>query len=294
VRPVELAQDDSPEWLAWQHAIQTYEAAVGNPGIDVFVCIPPTAPLRIVQDVEACIQALLGSNADLVLTVKPAERNPYFNMVVLDEDNNARLVVQPEQRIHRRQVAPSVFDITTVAYAARPEFVLNANSIFEGRVKAVIVPPERALDIDTPLDFKIAELLMGHPREITSLFVSPQTLLRDVLICLDATKRGIALVVDGNHHLLDVITDGDVRRALLAGFDLMVPVQKLTDYKGDSKPITAPAGTPRDKLIGLMRETRVSHIPILDRGNRVVGLIELADLLLEDSLPAASQRKELV
>ena len=129
--------------------------------MDVFVSIPPTSPLRAVEDVEACINKLLDSDADLVITVKPAERNPYFNMVVLDEAGYARLALPSEGIIHHRQDAPPVYDMTTVAYAARPEFVLNANSIFEGEVNAIIVPTERALDIDNELDFKFAEFLLS-------------------------------------------------------------------------------------------------------------------------------------
>ena len=161
MRPQELACDDSPEWLAWQHAIRTLEAAEGEPKMDVFVSIPPTSPLRAVEDVDACIRALLESDAELVITVKPAERNPYFNMVMLDEAGYARLVIPPDRAIHQRQAAPTVYDMTTVAYAARPNFVLNANSMFESKAKAVIVPAERALDIDTELDFKFAEFLLS-------------------------------------------------------------------------------------------------------------------------------------
>ena len=160
MRPAELAGDDSPEWLAWQHAIRTLEEVEAGPKMGVFVCIPPTSPLRAVEDVEACIETLLDSDADLVITVKPAERNPYFNMVVLDEAGYARLVGQIKGTIHQRQAAPAVYDMTTVAYAARPEFVLNARSMFEGKVKAVVVPAGRALDIDTELDFKFAEFLL--------------------------------------------------------------------------------------------------------------------------------------
>ena len=162
MRPEELARDDSPEWLTWQHAIRTLESVNGIPNIDVFVSIPPTAPLRSVENVDACIRMLLESDADIVITVKPAERNPYFNMVRLEEGDDARLVMSPERPVHRRQDAPPVYDVTTVAYAARPLFVLNATSMFEGKVKAVVVPAEGALDIDTEMDFKFAEFMLGR------------------------------------------------------------------------------------------------------------------------------------
>lgn len=162
MRPRELAQDDSPEWLTWRHAVRTLTAGEGDARIDAFVCVSPTSPLRAVEDVDACIRLLFDSDADLVMTVRPAERNPYFNMVVLDGGGWARVVIPPERPIFRRQDAPPVYDITTVAYAFRPEFVLRAESESEGKVKAVVVPAERALDIDTELDFKFAEFLLSQ------------------------------------------------------------------------------------------------------------------------------------
>ena len=50
--------------------------------------------------------------------------------------------------------------MTTVAYVSRPDFIINSPGIFEGQVKGVEIPAERALDIDTELDFEIAEFLM--------------------------------------------------------------------------------------------------------------------------------------
>lgn len=157
MRPAELARDDSPEWLAWQHAIRELES--GN-GIDVFVSVPPTSPMRAVEDIDACIRMLLATDADIVVTVKHAQRNPYFNMVTLDDTGAARLVMEPPRHLFVRQDAPTVYDMTTVAYAARPAFVLGRGGIFEGRVRAVVVPDERALDIDSELDFRFAEFLL--------------------------------------------------------------------------------------------------------------------------------------
>lgn len=158
VRPAELATDSSPEWLAWRHAIEWVQKDRGN--FDVFLSIPPTSPFRNVQDVESCIRALTeDAAADIAITVKDSDRSPYFNMVTLDSRGYASLVIKPAASVTRRQDAPAVYDITTVAYAARPSFVLTANGIFEGRIKTVKVPPERALDIDTPYDFMLAEAI---------------------------------------------------------------------------------------------------------------------------------------
>jgi CMP-N-acetylneuraminic acid synthetase len=160
MRPSELSQDDSPEWLAWRHVIQKMSGDTDQ--IGTFVCIPPTSPMRSIQDVDDCIRMLLDSDADVVITVTPARRNPHFNMVVIDKDHRANLVIPSSEGIHRRQSAPRVYDVTTIAYAARPEFIMNNASIFEGKVKAVVVPEARSLDIDTELDFQFAEFLMRH------------------------------------------------------------------------------------------------------------------------------------
>jgi len=158
LRPPELATDTAPEWLSWQHAIRWVEQDRGP--FDTFVSLPTTSPFRDVSDVEACID-LLGKDAatDVVITVREAERSPYFNMVRLGEDGYAQLVIEPANAVVRRQDVPPVYDITTVAYVARPAFILKLSRLFDGQVRMVQVPAERALDIDTPYDFQIAECI---------------------------------------------------------------------------------------------------------------------------------------
>ncbi|MFC5299828.1 cytidylyltransferase domain-containing protein [Azospira restricta] len=158
MRPAELASDTAPEWLAWRHAIDWFERERGR--FDVFLSLPPTSPFRALEDVEGCLDALAADPAaDVAITVREAERSPYFNMVSLDQQGYAGLVIPPAGGISRRQDAPKVYDITTVAYAARPQFVQRAGRLFEGAVRTVRVPAERALDIDTPYDFELAQAI---------------------------------------------------------------------------------------------------------------------------------------
>lgn len=167
-RPAELASDTASEWLAWRHAIKWVRENRGN--FDVFVSLPATSPFRSVEDVEACIEVLRTEpETDVVVTVKAAERSPYFNMVTLDDEGAARLVIPSRGEITRRQDAPTVYDMTTVAYAVRSDFVMNHDSLFSGRVRVVEIPPERALDIDTPFDFAIAEFIASYRIEEKSI-----------------------------------------------------------------------------------------------------------------------------
>ena len=106
MRPAELARDDSPEWLTWQHAIRTLNGTKNGFKVEVLVCVPPTSPLRGIGDVDACIKTLWESDADLVISTRTAERNPYYNMVALDDNGYASLAVTGPNRLHRRQDAP--------------------------------------------------------------------------------------------------------------------------------------------------------------------------------------------
>lgn len=159
MRPAELAQDHSPEWLVWRHAL-SYLKETDGAYPDVLMVVPVTAPLRAVDDLDRCLDEYQKGEADVVVTLTDAHRSPYFNMVKVQPDGTVGLVIPPEGTLSRRQEVPIVYDMTTVAYVLRPEFVISGSGIFEGKVRHVHVPVERALDIDTPIDFQIAECLM--------------------------------------------------------------------------------------------------------------------------------------
>ena len=157
-RPYQLAQDDTPEWLAWKHAVDWVENAVGP--FDRFVSLPVTSPLRASEDVTRCLDAL-SDQVDMIVAISESIRNPWFNMVTVGENGFLKTVCTPEGEghIHRRQDCPATFDLTTVAYVTTPLFIKMADGVFGGRTKGVIVPRERSIDIDTAYDFEIAECI---------------------------------------------------------------------------------------------------------------------------------------
>jgi N-acylneuraminate cytidylyltransferase len=159
MRPAALAADNSSEWLVWRHALQYLEATEGRYP-DALLVVPATAPLRVPGDLERCLDEFERGDADIVVTITDAQRSPYFNMVKVSAEGTVDLVIPPADTIRHRQDAPAVYDMTTVGYVARPQFVMTREGVFDGRVRSVHIPPERALDIDTLLDFRIAECLM--------------------------------------------------------------------------------------------------------------------------------------
>jgi len=165
MRPKEIAQDDSPEWLVWRHAID-YLKSNDEERLDAIVVLPATSPLRSVKDVETCIDLFENSDVDSIITVSNANRSPYFNMIVNDDNGLSSLAIPPKNQIIRRQDAPEVFDMTTVAYVVDADFVKNYNGIFDGKVKSVVIPRKRAVDIDDLLDFRIAECLLDQQKGV--------------------------------------------------------------------------------------------------------------------------------
>jgi len=159
MRPEYLASDTASEWDAWRHALEYLKEEEGF-FPDPFISIPGTSPLRRTEDIEACLKEYRKGDADVVVAVTGPHRNPWFNMVRKFEDGSVGLVNKLNGTVTRRQDAPEIFDMTTFAYIANPEHIIKNRGVFSGVVRAIEVPIECSIDIDTPYDFEIAEYLM--------------------------------------------------------------------------------------------------------------------------------------
>ena len=109
---------------------------------------------------------------------------------------------------------------------------------------------------------------------LDTYLISREATIRETLACINKSE-GIALVVDKARRLIGTVTDGDVRRAVLAGISFEAPVQKLLDQRGKTpyqKPVTAPVGTPSGDLLHIMNERGIRQIPLLDESERVVDI----------------------
>jgi N-acylneuraminate cytidylyltransferase len=133
-RPSYLAQDDSPEFDAWKHAIEFFK-------FDTFVNVPCTCPLRSVEDINKTIMCI--PDADVAFTV--TKINEFI--VGKDVEDN-------------RQDLPLRHVVVGSCFAATPKYIREHDSIWDGLYATVEVPQERALDIDTEFDFRVAKLLM--------------------------------------------------------------------------------------------------------------------------------------
>ncbi len=116
---------------------------------------------------------------------------------------------------------------------------------------------------------------------ISAFTIPEHSSVREAIAAIDRGERGIALVVNDVGALLQTVTDGDVRRAMLAGIDLDQPVSQLWKRTGLTvgPPLTAKVGTDPGELLAQMIARRVRHIPLLAGDGTVAALATQDDLL---------------
>ena len=160
MRPAELAADATPELLAWKHAIESRRDRLQDSG--TFVSLPVTSPLRAPRDIDAAIEKFKRQQCDILFGITESHRNPFLNMVTINDDDLLEIVNAGSNAVRRQDVA-DVYDVTTCVYIADPDYILSCESLMQGRVGYVMIPAERALDIDSEFDLYLADLMLENP-----------------------------------------------------------------------------------------------------------------------------------
>ena len=117
-----------------------------------------------------------------------------------------------------------------------------------------------------------------------NLCVPPGTTIRATLEAITKNGRQVALVTDADDRLLGIVTDGDVRKALLRGAPLEAPIGENMN----ATPLTGRAGLGRTEAGELMRARVIRHLPVVDGAGRLVDVVFLDDLLARPPLPASA------
>lgn len=160
LRPAELAGDSAPKVPVVVHLVEQVEKL--GVGVTRIVDLDPTSPLRALSDIESCL-ALLDADTSCVITAYPAEKNPYFNMVEEKPDGNIGLVKTLDVPVVARQQAPAVYAMNASIYVWHRHTL--AQGVWGGRVRLHVMPRERSIDIDTPMDFILVEMLIKERLE---------------------------------------------------------------------------------------------------------------------------------
>ena len=119
--------------------------------------------------------------------------------------------------------------------------------------------------------------------DVDRISVTRSSTVEQAIACIDRSASvSVALIIDEDKRFVDTLTDGDVRRGIMAGHRLESPLKKLLEIKARTPhplPVTAPYGADDLMLIDLMRNAGVRQVPLIDNERRIVDVVALHDLL---------------
>jgi CMP-N-acetylneuraminic acid synthetase len=164
MRPAELAQSATGKFQVWQHALREC-SAWAKTAYDIYVDLDCTNPLIETTDVDAAIALFrsrreAGVALDAVMTVAPARRNPYFNLVEPDASGALKMSKSAGPTVLARQSAPPVYEHVAGVYVLDTAYLRRANHLLDGHVEGYLVGEHKAFDVDTELDFQLITFLL--------------------------------------------------------------------------------------------------------------------------------------
>lgn len=154
MRPDELASDTATSVEVIHHALSELHSEH-----DIVVLLQPTSPLRRAEDISGCIETLLRADAPCAVSVCLATPPPEYVYRISDAN---RLVPVVDKTATRRQDLPAAVTLNGAVYAFRRDWFLSIGTLDISRAVPYEMPIERSIDIDTELDFRIAESLIGR------------------------------------------------------------------------------------------------------------------------------------
>lgn len=168
-RPTDLASATAAKIPAIQHAVSQTEK-LANIEFDILVDLDATAPLRSVDDLHNAFELFVRNNAAMnLITGCPARKSPYFNMIELDQDGFAGLSKKPDKPIMRRQDTPVCYDMNASIYIWKREALFQHLTVVSDRTLLYVMPEERSIDIDTPLDLLYVKLLAKNRDDLKKM-----------------------------------------------------------------------------------------------------------------------------
>ncbi|MGV8934732.1 MAG: cytidylyltransferase domain-containing protein [Gallionellaceae bacterium] len=151
VREPELALDDTP-------SIDVVVDAINRcPGYEWTVLLQPTSPLRLAEDIDGALNLCCSRRAPACVSVTETNQSPYWMYTMTSGQTLSPIL--PTVQATRRQDLPNSYALNGAVYAAQTDWLLASKQFISSGTLAYLMPSERSLDIDTKVDFMMAEFL---------------------------------------------------------------------------------------------------------------------------------------
>lgn len=153
LRPTELSADNSDSVSVLKHAID-----YTNENFDYILLLQPTSPLRSAEDIDKAIE-MLNDNTQAVVSVCEAEHSLLW-CNTLPGDFSMADFIKKDVKNKRSQDLPIFYRLNGAIYISEVDYFYEQNGFWGDRTKAYLMPRERSVDIDTWIDFKLAEAIL--------------------------------------------------------------------------------------------------------------------------------------
>jgi YrbI family 3-deoxy-D-manno-octulosonate 8-phosphate phosphatase len=219
LRPLNISGDSASSEAALLHTLGELQK-VEDYKPDILAFIQCTSPLTLAEDIDGTIQTLLDEASDSALAVTPFH---YFlwkeqssgNAIGINHDKQIRLL---------RQERESQFLETGAVYAMRVSGFIQAQHRFFGRTAIYVMPPERHLEIDEPVDFQVAEVLLRQQRNEQRFNILPEH-VEALILDFDGvfTNNKVIVLQDGREGVLCNRSDGwGIAQIKKQGIDVLI------------------------------------------------------------------------
>jgi len=155
--------DETPGIAPLLHAVELLEE---NESYfpDLIICLQPTTPFRNSDDIEKAVSVLKEKNAESVVSVVEPKHHPHW-MKTIDSNGKLSDYFSLNEKATRRQDLPGLFVLNGAIYLAKTDVFVHKQTWYTERTYAYIMPPERSVDIDSPWELFVANLLMEEKQK---------------------------------------------------------------------------------------------------------------------------------
>ncbi len=160
VRPKDLASETAKVEDALIHALEALDS-----DYDYVVLLQPTSPLRSLEDIDGCLAICQATGAPSCVAVSVPKKSPYW-MYGLDDEGRMHRVLEESTEHYRRQDLPVVYGVNGAVYVAETPWFRAHRTFLTSETRAYVMPPERAVDIDEPLDLVVLRAMLGEAADV--------------------------------------------------------------------------------------------------------------------------------
>lgn len=165
LRPDEFSSDTASSVCALQHAVNWVEQEEGTT-YDYVIELMCTNPMKTVTDIDACIEKLIETRADSVIAVHKLEDHHPMRIKKIVDDRIVDFCLEEKPESRRQDLKPDAYIRSGSIYALKRDHLMVESRRYGSKEsRPYILPSERAVNVDTEIDFLIAEhLMIRNPR----------------------------------------------------------------------------------------------------------------------------------